>query len=63
MADPDILPKVQVDRGAIEFVLKGANIMCPGVTSKGGRLPDGLEKEAIVVWSTRSAHLKEAPVL
>lgn len=26
-ADPDMLPKVQVDRGAIKFVLAGANIM------------------------------------
>jgi len=37
---PDILPKVQVDRGAIPHVLKGANIMCPGCTSPGGRLPE-----------------------
>ncbi|KAL2915095.1 translation machinery-associated protein 20 [Polyrhizophydium stewartii] len=37
---PDIMPKVQVDRGAIKFVLKAADIMCPGVTSPGGRLPD-----------------------
>ncbi|KAJ2353567.1 translation machinery-associated protein 20 [Coemansia sp. RSA 2618] len=36
---PDILPKVQVDRGAIKFVLSGANIMCPGLTSAGARLP------------------------
>jgi PUA domain protein len=26
--DPDILARVQVDRGAIKFVLSGANIMC-----------------------------------
>jgi PUA domain protein len=26
-ADPDLLPKVQVDKGAIKFVLAGANIM------------------------------------
>ncbi|KAG2221290.1 hypothetical protein INT45_000203, partial [Circinella minor] len=42
---PDILPKLQVDRGAIKFVLSGANIMCPGLTSKGARmdvdLPNG----------------------
>jgi len=33
---PELLPKVRVDRGAIPFVLKGANIMCKGLTSKGG---------------------------
>jgi len=35
---PDLLPTVQVDRGAIKFVLKGADIMAPGLTSAGGNL-------------------------
>lgn len=35
---PDMLPTVQVDRGAIKFVLKGADIMAPGLTSAGGNL-------------------------
>lgn len=35
---PDMLPTVQVDRGAIKFVLKGADIMAPGLTSAGGSL-------------------------
>ncbi|TID21072.1 hypothetical protein CANINC_003532 [Pichia inconspicua] len=37
---PEAFPRVQVDRGAIKFVLSGANIMCPGLTSKGAKLPD-----------------------
>ena len=37
--DPYILPSVRIDRGAIRFVLAGAQIMCPGLTSKGGELP------------------------
>jgi len=32
---PNFLPKQQVDKGAIRFVLSGANIMCPGLTSPG----------------------------
>ncbi|BGP12102.1 hypothetical protein JCM10213_005209 [Rhodosporidiobolus nylandii] len=36
---PQLLPRVGVDRGAIKFVLSGANIMCPGMTSAGGYLP------------------------
>ncbi|KAF5358034.1 hypothetical protein D9756_001936 [Leucocoprinus leucothites] len=36
---PHILPAVKIDRGAIRFVLSGAQIMCPGLTSKGGELP------------------------
>ncbi|KAJ8141492.1 hypothetical protein OXX80_003689 [Metschnikowia pulcherrima] len=46
---PDCFPKVQVDRGAIKFVLSGANVMCPGLTSAGAKLPDtNLEKDSIV---------------
>lgn len=37
--DPYILPKVKVDRGAIRFLLAGAQMMCPGLTSAGGYLP------------------------
>lgn len=32
---PFFLPMEQVDKGAIRFVLSGANIMCPGLTSPG----------------------------
>ena len=37
--DPFVLPKVGIDRGAIRFLLAGASMMCPGLTSKGGWLP------------------------
>lgn len=40
---PSILPQAVVDRGAIRHVLKGADIMCPGLTSEGGRLPSDEE--------------------
>ncbi|XWS64499.1 hypothetical protein CRYUN_Cryun05aG0009100 [Craigia yunnanensis] len=45
---PDIMKKLQVDRGAIKFVLAGANIMCPGLTSPGGALDDEVEAETPV---------------
>ncbi|CAO3649914.1 PUA domain-containing protein [Cunninghamella echinulata] len=45
---PDILPKLQVDRGAIKFVLSGANIMCPGLTSKGARMDIDLPEGSVV---------------
>lgn len=47
MVDPDMLPKLQVDRGAIKFVLSGANIMCPGLTSKGARMDEDLPAGAV----------------
>ncbi|CAE6532478.1 unnamed protein product [Rhizoctonia solani] len=37
---PNLLPHAQIDRGAIPYLLGGANMMCPGFTSKGGKLPD-----------------------
>lgn len=51
LADPNIMKKLQVDRGAIRFVLAGANIMCPGLTSPGGVLDDEVEAETPVVRS------------
>jgi len=30
---------VKIDRGAIRFLLAGAHMMCPGLTSAGGYLP------------------------
>jgi PUA domain protein len=43
---PDILPKLQVDRGAVKFVLGGANIFCKGLTSEGARM-DTVEADTI----------------
>lgn len=48
---PYILPKVQIDRGAIRFLLAGAHMMCPGLTSAGGYLPpvdDAIPAERLV---------------
>lgn len=49
LSDPDIMKKFQVDRGAIKFVLSGANIMCPGLTSPGGALDEEVLEETPVV--------------
>ncbi|KAI0404622.1 PUA domain-containing protein [Xylaria palmicola] len=38
---PAAFPSVRIDRGAIRFVLSGATLMAPGLTSAGGRLPSG----------------------
>ena len=40
---------MQTDKGAIRHVLGGANIMCPGLTSKGASIPDELPANTIVV--------------
>nr|OQO29881.1 hypothetical protein B0A51_02333 [Rachicladosporium sp. CCFEE 5018] len=44
---PWAFTKVRVDRGAIRFVMSGATLMVPGLTSPGGRLAgdEGVEEE------------------
>ncbi|KAH7414149.1 hypothetical protein DE146DRAFT_639457 [Phaeosphaeria sp. MPI-PUGE-AT-0046c] len=37
---PFAFHRLRIDRGAIRFVLSGATLMAPGLTSPGGRLPD-----------------------
>lgn len=49
LKDPFLLPTCQVDKGAIPFVIGGANIMCPGLTSKGGILPEGKVDTAVAI--------------
>jgi len=41
-AFPDMMPRVTVDAGGTKFIVKGADVMCPGLTSAGGGLPAGL---------------------
>ncbi|QDZ18350.1 PUA domain-containing protein [Chloropicon primus] len=45
---PQMMPKLRVDTGAIKFVLSGANIMCPGLTSPGATIHDEVDKETPV---------------
>lgn len=49
---PDMMSKVQVDKGAIKFVLSGADVMCPGLTSAGGSISPDLKEGTIVVCPT-----------
>lgn len=55
--DPDFMPRMQVDTGAIRFVLRGANIMCAGLTSPGGRMMDVEANTKVVCecWPLRRA--------
>ncbi|KAK5114916.1 hypothetical protein LTR62_002075 [Meristemomyces frigidus] len=42
---PWAFSRLRIDRGAIRFVLSGATLMVPGLTSPGGRLPGCAEKD------------------
>lgn len=45
---PFMLPQIQVDKGAIKHVLRGSNIMCPGVTSAGGKIIEEVEANTVI---------------
>lgn len=47
-AYPFLLPRLQVDKGAIRHILKGADIMCPGLTSAGARMEESLPSNRMV---------------
>uniref|UniRef100_A0A673W9R6 Malignant T-cell-amplified sequence n=1 Tax=Salmo trutta TaxID=8032 RepID=A0A673W9R6_SALTR len=48
---PFILPHQQVDKGAIKFVLSGANIMCPGLTSPGAKLYPSASETVVAIMA------------
>lgn len=51
---PDMMPKLRVDTGAIKFVLSGANIMCPGLTSPGATIHDEVRAHRRRCWARTS---------
>jgi len=54
---PQIMPKLRVDTGAIKFVLSGANIMCPGLTSPGATIHDEVDKETpVAIYAENKEH-------
>ncbi|XP_058788946.1 malignant T-cell-amplified sequence 1 homolog [Phymastichus coffea] len=53
---PFLMPLQQVDKGAIKFVLSGANIMCPGLTSKGARMTPAPKGTVVAVMAEGKQH-------
>eukprot|EP00475_Leptophrys_vorax_P023242 TRINITY_DN3177_c0_g1_i1.p2 TRINITY_DN3177_c0_g1~~TRINITY_DN3177_c0_g1_i1.p2 ORF type:complete len:186 (+),score=54.22 TRINITY_DN3177_c0_g1_i1:110-667(+) len=53
---PDMLPKLQVDRGAIKFVIGGANIFCKGLTSPGARMDEVPEECVCAIMAEGKEH-------
>lgn len=57
LSDPFFLPKEQVDLGAIKFVMSGANIMCPGLTSPGAKIEPVPQNTIVVSFGLHSLTL------
>ena len=48
MSLPGMLPTVQADKGAVRPIMKGSNIMAPGLTSEGGDVSGDIEEGVAV---------------
>lgn len=46
----------QVDKGAIKFVLSGANIMAPGLTSPGGKMTPCEKNSVVAIMAEGKQH-------
>ena len=56
-SDPEIMPRLRVDKGAIRFVFAGANIMCPGLTSAGATIHDEVGEETpVAIYAEGKTH-------
>ena len=53
---PFLLPKQQVDKGAIKFVLSGANIMCPGLTHPNAKMTPAEKGTVVAVMAEGKDH-------
>ncbi|XP_066978691.1 malignant T-cell-amplified sequence 1 [Macrobrachium rosenbergii] len=53
---PFMLPWMQVDKGAIRFILSGANIMCPGLTSPGAKMSKVDQNTVVAVMAEGKQH-------
>ena len=51
-----MMPKLQVDAGAIKFVCNGSNIMCPGLTSEGAYMDDVPEETVCAIYAEDKAN-------
>lgn len=60
---PNMMKKMQVDRGAIKHVLSGANIMCRGLTSPGGRIVPAEEGEVVAIVGEGKQHCMAIGIL
>jgi len=53
---PFLLPQQRVDKGAIKFVLSGANIMCPGLTHPNATMTACPENTVVAIFAEGKEH-------
>lgn len=53
---PDMMKKMQCDKGAIKHILTGSHVMAPGLTSPGGRMDDVEGDELVAITAEGMEH-------
>ena len=50
------MPHMQCDKGAIKHIFSGSDIMCPGLTSPGGKMEEVEEGRVVAVMAEGKEH-------
>ena len=45
---PFMMQHMQCDKGAIKHILSGSDVMCPGLTSPGGKMDDNIARGQVI---------------
>eukprot|EP00919_Chromeraceae_sp_WS-2016_P044903 GHVR01107094.1.p1 GENE.GHVR01107094.1~~GHVR01107094.1.p1 ORF type:complete len:180 (+),score=29.06 GHVR01107094.1:74-613(+) len=53
---PTMMPRFRVDKGGIKNLLKGANLMCQGLTSKGGSMENANRGSIVSITGEGKLH-------
>lgn len=53
---PHFMQKVQIDKGGISRMISGADVMCPGLTSTGGYIPEVSKNQFIAIYGEGKQH-------
>jgi PUA domain protein len=49
-------PRFTTDEGALKFIIKGANIMCPGLTNEHASMADVEEGAVVSIYAMNHEH-------
>ena len=53
---PFMMPHMQCDKGAIKHILSGSDVMCPGLTSPGGKMDESVKRGTVVAITAEGKH-------
>jgi PUA domain protein len=53
---PFMMPHMQCDKGAIKHILSGSDVMCPGLTSPGGKMEEVSSGAVVAIMAEGKEH-------